>query len=215
MAATDFAGSIFAVRLRIARLLASGALASGANASYVTDALTKLDLKPVYADPQRIEERNGSGIVCVSGTGPKTLLRYDVSITVCTPDEQLEEILAGGVLLTSGGQTVGYGVPPANTDLTPGGGVSIEAWSRAVIGGKPAATNPFRHWALPQVINLARADSSLEAAAHTPTFDGEAYENAAWGTGPNAEWTLASTRILQRRRVAVLPAVSADYVALP
>lgn len=215
MVGVDGAGSIHALLLRAARLAADGSTPAGAANGYATNSLVKIEFKPVYAEGSEINETNGSGVACVYYKAPPTLLRHDVTVTVCTPDEELEELLGGGTLLTAAGATIGYQEPAPGSEIMPNG-ISLEAWSRAVINGRPAAVNPFRHWAMPRV-HLRRADSSLENAAHMPVFEGYAEVNPLWGNGPWNDWPagLASDRTIQRIREAALPASAIGYIAVP
>lgn len=213
MSGTDGAGSVQALRMRIARLDATGATPAGASNMYVTDTIVKVDIKPQMVAGDDIEEKNGSGALCLTWRTQDVLKFQAVTLTVCSMDEELEEILGGGSVLTQTGSTVGYQSPQIGQPAMPNG-ISLEFWTRAIINGAPAALNPFRWWALPRLY-LSRSDATYDSKGHLPVFDGYAIENPNWGNGPNNDWMLDSSRSLQRQRTAALPASAIGYQATP
>lgn len=213
MPGTDGAGSVQALRMRIARLAADGTTPAGASGMYVTDTIVKLDIKPAYVSGDDVEEKNGSGGLCLSWQEQDVLKNLGLTLTICSMDEELSEILGGGSVLTSAGSTIGYQMPGVGQKAMPNG-ISIEFWTRAIINGAPAATNPYRWWALPRAY-LKRADASYDSKGHLPVFDGFAIENPLWGNGPNNDWLLDSSKVLQRQRVAAIPASAIGYQATP
>lgn len=213
MAGADGAGSVQALRMRIARLAADGTTPAGASNMYVTDTIVKIDTKPEYVAGDDIEEKNGSGALCLTYQTQDVLKRIGITLTICTMDEELAELLGGGTVLTSTGNTVGYAMPAIGQPAMPNG-ISIEFWTLAIINGAPAATNPYRWWALPRAY-LKRVDASYDAKGHLPVFEGYANENPNWGNGPNNDWLLSSARSLQRQRVASVPASAIGYQATP
>ena len=213
MASGDGAGSVQAVRMRIARLDATGATPAGASNMYVTDTIVKVDLKPEYVTADEVEEKNGSGALCLTYRPQDVLKDVALTLTVCSMDEELAEILGGGAVLTSAGNTVGHALPAVGQPAMPNG-ISIEFWTLAILNGMPTATNPYRWWALPRCF-LKRTDASYDSKGHLPVFEGFANENAGWGNGPNNDWLLASNRCLQRQRTTSLPASAIGYQATP
>lgn len=212
--AYDGAASIYAVRLRVARLNSAGATPAAAASMYVTDSLVRIEFTPEYDSSTEITRKNGNGDLCVNVPAQQRLKQINIgALVICTNDPELEELLAGGTILTDAGATVGYQSPAVGVVSNPNG-VSIEAWSRAIINGAPAAANPFIRWVFPRVY-LSPGATALQEAATDPSFSGYANENALWGNGPANDWTYDSTRAYQRARVASLPAVTAGVVAIP
>lgn len=212
----DGAGSVFGVGMRVARLAADGTTPAGAAAMYVTDALVKLEFEPLYAQPDEISRTNAAGRACVLYQAPATLKRLTItSLEICSPDPELEEILAGGTILTNAGNTVGYAWPAVGVDPQPNG-LSIEVWSRAIdANGAPAATNPYIRWVVPRAY-LQRGAGTIEEGPFGPVFSGRGIQNPNWGNGPANDWTLASTRVLQwARESAGPPASSGGAIAIP
>lgn len=210
--ANDGAASIFAVAMRVTRLTATGAPATGATASYVTDALTQITFAPEYAEGDDIELKNAAGAVCVAYKAPDTLKRLNMGLTLCTPDPQLTELLAGGTVLTNASNPMGYAMPEVGTDPTPNG-VSIEAWSRAILNGSPAGTDPFIRWLFPRV-KLRIDERALNAEPMTTPFTGQGNQNPAWATGPTGDWTYTSNRVMQWVRAAAAPSPQLGYIAV-
>lgn len=209
----DGAGSVQTLRMRIARLDSTGATPAGASNMYVTDTVVKIDTKPVYVAGDEVEEKNGSGALCLTYSPQPSFKRVDLTLQVCTMDEELNEILGGGSVLTNAGATVGYAAPTVGTVPMPNG-ISLEFWTLAVINGAPAATNPYRWWALPRVY-LRKTDQSFDSKGHMPTFEGYGIENPNWGNGPDNLWLLGSGRAIQRQRAATLPSSVIGYQATP
>jgi len=213
MASGDGAGSVQALRMRIARLAADGSTPAAASSMYVTDTLVKIDLKPEYVTADEVEEKNGSGNICLAYRPQDVLKDVALTLTVCSMDEELAELLGGGTVLTAAGNTVGHALPAIGQPAMPNG-ISIEFWTLAILNGAPATTNPYRWWALPRCF-LKRSDASYDSKGHLPVFEGFANENSNWGNGPNNDWLLASNRVLQRQRTAVLPASAIGYQSVP
>ena len=213
MAGTDGAGSVQALRMRIARLDATGATPAGASNMYVTDTIVKLDIKPQFVAGVEVEEQNGSGALCLTYQAQPTFKRVDLTLTICNMDEELEELLGGGSVLTQTGNTIGYAMPAVGA-MPMANGISLEFWSLAIINGAPAATNPYRWWALPRIY-LARSDATYDNKGHLPVFTGYGIENPSWGNGPNNDWLLSSARALQRIRTGTIPASAVGYQATP
>lgn len=214
MAGWDGAGSIHALRLRVTRLAANGAPAVGANNMYITSALTKISFQGEYLEGDEIEEKNGSGELCLYYQAPDVLKRINVKLEICSPDPELEELLGGGTVLTSAGDTVGLAAPAVGVDPQPNG-ISIEAWSHAVLNGSIDAELPYIHWVFPKIRNLKPDEKTLANEALKPAYEGFGLENANWGDGPGtAEWPFASNRCWQWARKATVPASAIGYQAV-
>jgi hypothetical protein len=210
---SDGAGGIHALRLRVAKLDASGAPLVGATNMFVSDALVSLAIDPQYEEGEEQTVRNGSGLVCLTYKAPDSLKRANLTLTICRPDPGLTEFLAGGSTIVSGSDTIGHAAPPVGADPTPNG-VSLEAWSRAILSGGGAATPPYRWWTLGRT--KWRIDAStLDANPQTPTFTGYGEENPNYGNGPNNDWTYTSGRVWAWVRSAVIPVSGLDPVAVP
>lgn len=193
--ANDCLPQVQACAMRVARLDTDGVPLPGASNLYVTDALVSLDVSPVYTDGDEIEEKNANGDVCVSYVSDDSFKRYDVTLSLCTPDPELVEMLTdGGTVLTSGAAT-GYAGPSIGT-LT-GDGMSIELWSKRITDGILDVTYPYARWVYPRVKNLRLGSYQHANGAILPQITGRAYENPNWFDGPANDWPVASDRAMQ------------------
>ena len=114
---------------------------------------------------------------------------------------------------TAGYGTEGYAVPDLQSDSAPCG-VSVEAWSRAVIEGGPA-TPPYHHWVWPRVKLWNRGSRTLDTGPTASNFTGFAFPNLYWSTGPDGTWNQDSSRVCFRRREARFPQPQLGYMSLP
>jgi hypothetical protein len=213
MVGWDGAGSIHAVRTRITRLSSTGAPAVGTTAYITSSALVKASFTPEWSEGDEIESLNGAGDLCVYWKPARTLKSAEISLELCTPDPQVAEILTGGAIFETvapGLVPIGYKAPAVGSDPLPNG-VSIEFWSRAVINGSMDDTLPYIHWVFTRVRNIAQDEATLENDAMNTAFTGTAFDNANWGTGPQADWAQTSDRVWQWCRVAALPALTTGY----
>ena len=86
----------------------------------------------------------------------------------------------------------GWAAPLQGTIPVPNG-VAIEVWSRAILGGRPAAVNPFWRWVLPYALTKMNGERVLENGAMANVFDGSSLGNVGFGTGPAKDWLFPST----------------------
>lgn len=99
-------------------------------------------------------------------------------------------------------ETIGYAAPEVGTDPVPNG-VSIEAWSRQVIGNEPVG---YWHWVIPRA--YMRTNDAIALSGTDPTLAdlaGFGLENSSWGDGPVGDWAFTSDRVLQYAQVSALP----------
>ncbi|WP_239405347.1 hypothetical protein [Frankia sp. Cj3] len=138
--------------------------------------------------------------------GTTTFTDIGIIPSGCTP--------ATPVVNTTGGRgTEGYAYPTLREDPTPCG-VSVEAWSRAVIDGAPADP-PFIHWVWPRVQLWNKGARALDTSPLMSEFTGFGFQNPYWGTGPDGTWNQDSTRVCFRRREARYPLPQIGYQSTP
>ena len=190
--AQDYASSIAGVAIRVTRLQSDGSLATGPSAAYVLSGdFISLSFTAEYEDGDEFVQKGGDGAVCVTFKAPDTLKRVTTEIAICNPDPEFSEIVAGGTLLTSAGNTVGYAAPEIGIDGNPYG-VAVEVWSRAIQNGKPASSNPYWHWVFPYVVARPSGDRVIENGILANTFEGWGVGNSAWADGPQNDWPFAA-----------------------
>lgn len=221
--AQDYASSILGVALRVTRLTPSGAPASGAEASYVTSKFVSVSFTPEFEAGDEFTQKAANGTVCATIKAPDTLKRINLSIALCEPDFEFQELIAGGTLLedTVDGDliTVGWKAPPIGVDATPNG-VAIEVWSQAVSGGKRAGINPYFHWIFPYAQMHMAGDRVIENGLMASNFEGWSVGNAAFGTGiaalttpPVASWSYGTESPMAGARTDAAPATE-GYAAV-
>lgn len=139
MAGNDGAASLQACAMRVARLAADGTTPAGVSNLIVTNSIIKLDLKIVEESGDEFTVKNACGGIAFAYKDGDRLKRLDGSLTITNPDVELTEMLSGGSLITSGGQSIGFSAQGVGN--TPPNGVSLEVWTKAWIGGgQPAGT---------------------------------------------------------------------------
>lgn len=212
----DDPGSVYALALRVTRLTPAGTFAVGPQAMFVTDGLVRIDYGLAYTDGEEITKKNGAGVTCVYFKAPDTVKNLAISaLEVCTPNPALTELLSGGSVFT---ETVGevehirgYAAPEVGVDPLPNG-VSVEAWTHAVVDGHAAPELPYMHWSFPR-LKLRQSSNALNGSdPNGGIFEGTGEQNPNWGDGPDGEWDFSSDRVFQWRRVATLPTPGTSYL---
>jgi hypothetical protein len=204
MAQSSYAASVLGAAVRVTRLNSDGTTASGASASYVLNSFIRVSFTPEYEEGDEITEKTASGEVCVTFKAPDTLKRVNLELAICNPDPEFTEIVSGGVLLSSGGESVGWAAPLIGADANPNG-VSLEVWSKAVVNGSVAGTNPYFRWVFPYVQIRPSGERVIENGLLANTFEGFGVGNTGWGDGPQDDWTFTSDRAFAYARVASAP----------
>jgi hypothetical protein len=187
MATQDYSASVQGVSLRVTKLDANGNLMTGPMDSYTTSAFIRVSFTPEYEDGDEITEKAADGTVCVSYKAPDTLKRVNFEVAICNPDPELSNLMSGGLLLEKGGKSVGWASAQVGEDPS-GDGVAIETWSRAVIKGKPAGTQPYFHWVFPFVKARLSGDRVIENGLLATTFEGFGLGNINFRSGIDGTW---------------------------
>jgi hypothetical protein len=203
--AHDNASSVAGMAIRLTRLTASGALVTGPSASYVTKKFVSLGFTPEYETGDEFTTKAADGSVCVTWKAPDTLKRVTLSIALCDPDPEFTEMISGGTLLSSGGQSVGYKAPLVGVDATPNG-VAIEVWSIANVNGRQAATNPYWHWVFPYTQMHQAGERAIQNDLLATSFEGWGVGNVGFGDGPNTpQWPFAADAPVAYARTTSIP----------
>lgn len=109
---------------------------------------------------------------------------------------------------------IGYRAPETGVVANPNG-VSLEFWSRAIIGSANAQSLPYIHWVLPLCrLTPAGTWSIAGTAAMVPEFEGTASQSEGWDDGPTNDWLFPSDRVWQFAREADLPDLTAGLVTV-
>lgn len=187
----------------------TGAIAYNALGAAVETALEALP----NLDPGDVSVTGGAG-------GPYAVTFPDLDATTLTADGSG---LTGGVdpdvtvATTTPGVTptaIGYRAPEAGVVANPNG-VSLEFWSRAIIGSANAQTLPYIHWVLPLCrLTPAGTWSISGTAAMVAEFEGTSSQSEGWDDGPLNDWNYPSDRVWQFVREAALPDFSTGLVTV-
>lgn len=106
------------------------------------------------------------------------------------------------------GEATGYAAPALGSVANPNG-VSIEMWSRAIVGGVQPATLPYYYWVIPRVTGMHQMPKDITNANTQTVLEGQAFQNSSWGSGPTGVWPFSSERVIQRARCGgqIIPAI--------
>src|SRR6478735_4140478 len=195
MATQEYSSSIQGVGVRVTRLDAVGNLLNGPGDSYTTHSFMRVSFTPEYEEGDEITEKSANGAVCVSFKSPDTLKRITMEFAICEPDPELTSLISGGLLLRKNlgtfaspdHKSIGWASPAVGDDPS-GNGTAIEAWSRAIVDGKPSAILPFYHWIFPYTKLRQSGDRVIENGLLANTFEGYGLGNILFGTGPDGRW---------------------------
>jgi hypothetical protein len=77
-------------------------------------------------------------------------------------------------------------------------GVAIEMWQRRIINGVQASDYPYWWHVWPKVANLHVMARDFTNANLANMYEGDAFENPNFGSGPNGDWPFDSTKAYQR-----------------
>lgn len=202
------AGSVQAVLARITRLAENGTPVVGPRNAFYSDSLIEGAWGPTYTEPDAIQQPNGAGNVCVFYQPPPSVQGCALEgLKWCTPDPELLAFLGGGTVLTTGTgpteRSIGYAAPAVGAPAS-AFPVSIELWSRQVVGGIPVG---YFHHLLPYCQLRFSANWVLNGSDPlVPEFAGTGAENPEWGEGPKNDWPYTiSNRCFQWVQELALP----------
>lgn len=202
--AQSYAASVQGAAIRVTKLNSNGTTASGVSASYVLNSFIRVSFTPEYEEGEEITERSADGSVCVTFKSPDTLKRVNLELAICNPDPEFTAMVSGGDLLVDAGQSVGWASPLVGVDANPSGN-ALEVWSYAVANGTRAGVNPYFRWLFPYVQLRPTGERVVENGLMANTFEGFGVGNAAFGNGPQNDWTFVSDRAYAYARSATAP----------
>jgi hypothetical protein len=102
----DSAGSLFALGMRATKLDVLGVPIVGTDTCYVSDSLIAVSIGLEYEEGTEVNQKSGSGRVCLTYRAPDTLKRGTISdFSVCSPDPNVLEFMIGGEVISTGAAT--------------------------------------------------------------------------------------------------------------
>jgi len=159
MAARDGAASVQGEVIRITPLNLDGT-ADSARPVLTAEGFISASFSPEFEDGDEITEKAANGKICIQYKADDSMKGITFNVSLCSPDPEAANILSGGRVLYTASPTtvVGYTSPAVGASV--GNPVCVEVWSKAIVNGKPAATQPYWHWVFPYV--RVRFDGSRE-----------------------------------------------------
>jgi len=212
----DYAASVQGVAVRVCRLNTDGTPATGTDAAYELQNFTVVEFTPEYENGDEYLTKSASGALCVNYLAQNVLKRVTMSVSICEPDPEFTEIIAGGTLLTDDSdptKTVGYAPEVAGTIAVPNG-VGLEVWSNAITNGGRANNNPYFRWVFPRIFMQPSGNRQIQNGVMAITFEGYGNGNSNFGTGPGGDWNYISDRPYVYARESTTPPSSAGYVSV-
>jgi hypothetical protein len=142
----------------------------------------------------------GATVISVSHTGPFTVTYANTGSDAGPAAETgtLQEAPKALGWQSPAAATCGYN--PANPD-----GLSLEAWTRAIVCGAPAAVNPFWKFVVPRAYLDFTGERVIENGAMAHEFEGWGFGNALWAPGPGCDWDFTSDRPYAHVRTSDAP----------
>lgn len=215
--ANDCAGVIRACAMRVAELDGSGVPNPGAQNLYVTDQLVELTATPNVVNGPEIRQDNACGEAVVSVKSDDLIDRYNIELTIATPDPELTHLLVGGLLETDADPAfvgaTGYGAPQLNVNEKPNG-VSIELWSQRITDGALDPEFPYLWTIWPRVKSMRLGPMRWFNGVQTRPFVGNAIENANWFDGPLNDWPISSDRAFHQIETKTIPDTVCGYQSI-
>lgn len=199
-------------RIRIADLYSNGVPAQGAKSLYVSDQQISLTIALNLSTGDDFEQKTGCGDVCFSFKDRDKIKNLNLTLSICTHEPELTQLLVGGDLLTSGSDTVGYALPAVGS-VGNVNGVSLEGWTKNIRGSTLDEDFPYVRWVFPRTY-WTPSDKTFENGPIVAAFTGTGEENDNWFDGPVNDWDFESGRLWQYAGDTALPTASCEAVTL-
>lgn len=188
-------GSLQVVRLRAAKLAASGAPLTGADNGWVTRGVIDVDVSLTFEEGTKLSQKNGGGEICNNFRDCDKLTGADITLNLCQLEYGLIAFMTSADVISAldGGAPMGFEFP-ASTDSCPNG-VSLELWTRAWDGSQQAVPDlsggvevAYHHWVFTRT-KFNVGDVKFEDDFMQIPLTGFAEENAnLTQNGPFDDW---------------------------
>jgi hypothetical protein len=186
MANEECAGQAQACLIRAARLNADGSPDEGPGNLYVSSGLISIEWSPDVATGDELEALDGCGNECVFFRAPDRIRKLDLTLTMCAPEPELMEILAGGTVHALSATTKGYGIPGTGTVGEGVNDVSLELWQNIIRDGSIIGQ---ARYVFARTRNWRRTGSTHQNDILDVTLEGFAVNAGLWGEGPGNDWS--------------------------
>lgn len=181
--AANCGGSFGLCVMRVTKLDAAGNVVNEAGNSYVSDNPKEIGFNPNIETGNTFNARNGCGCSVVRFKANDTFNWWDFTFADTVLEPILEALMLGQETIVNGADVVGvaFGGSLACDEDEPA--VSLEFWTKHVVGSGQDGTYPWIHWAFPktvwQVSNRTAGEALME-----PGLTGFSRTNTVWGEGP-------------------------------
>jgi len=189
MAGEECAGQAQACLIRVAKLDADGAPLDGDGNLYVSAGLISIEWAPDVATGDELEQVDGCGNECVYFRAPDRIRKLDLTLTMCAPEPELMQLMAGGTLHALTGVTTGWGLPGSGTVGEGVNDVSVELWQNLIVDGSIAGQ---MRYVFPRTRNWRRTGSTHQNDILDVTLEGFGVNAGTFGGGPAGDWDLLS-----------------------
>lgn len=175
---------------RFVRTDSTGAFELGAESRYEMTEVLQLGISQEIAEGARTTLENGCGGICFNRKKPNRVLGQSLAAEFCHLDAELLEMMTGGIVLTSGGVTVGF-QPPAQDAATVYG--ALEVWTKAWDGDEQPTSGGdplYIQWAYP-LTTWTIGNFTLQGDVLRVPLTGDVAPSSNFGTGPMGDWPTA------------------------
>jgi hypothetical protein len=189
---------------------------AGAGNAYVTDAPIEVAFKKTKTAGATFKQNDGCGNLRVSIRLPDQIDGMNIDMTLTALDAELLYFLTGGVLVTEGGNVVGYYEPELG--VVQGDGVAFEVWTQNWTGTSINANKPYIRIGAGKTVWVAGDLDFKEAIVPVP-LSAVAFANPHFYDGPWGDWPLGGgtgmDRILGWFYDDTIPDASCETVLVP
>lgn len=213
-AATDHANTFQATQMRVTSLNANSTLFTGSGGCWNTNQFVSVGFTPTYIAGADASQLAADGSLCLDYKSPDILRYVALTVTICNPEPELRNLIAGGEVFSPGGAApaTGYGAPLHGVIPVPNGN-ALECWSRAVVNGKQAASNPYWYWVFPYTQLWPTGETTLQNGLPAIVFTGYGYGNSGFGAAIDGGWPYGSDRAYQFARAATQPSILNGFLS--
>lgn len=166
--------------IRFIKLNSCGVPVTGASSAVaVFNGFISVSATPDYEEGEEFIQKRADGTLCVNEKDPSELKRVGLEVEVCTLDPDVQVMVSGERLLTTGAPATGTGVAYGEGPLT--ARFSMELW-QPIAGANacsPGGVQQYVYWLYGNVGNTMIGDYTFENAPFSFSFSSE---TKAWST---------------------------------
>jgi hypothetical protein len=193
--------------MRVQTVNSCGTPLVGSCVSAVSTGLVSVEMQDQVESGQEIVVMNAAGLICVNEKSPKQLKWINVTITFCSVDPEMFNLITGSTLVLNDAaspQAVGFQTRTSNYAA---GAFALEVWTN--ISQAQCATLgtfslvPYGYFLLPNIVEGTVGDVKIENGAISFTVSGRTKQGTNWGTGPKNVLANMTTGAAEKLLVAL------------